>query len=765
MKYGDFSGKFSPSAEVLINRAMEEASRRGFDLEPEHIFIAWTQKEWGLFSKIMKDFKVTSPSHLIRAIEQKLNPPILTSNRVIKISKVTAYLFKIAFVMVQKSGRNRIEPTDLAYCVFEINDSLPAVILRDQYGIDMTELKESISREVDMQILEEERLKKKFELPSFLKTFSVSLNMLVYQNKVPPLFGREKEMDLLIEILCHRGGRPNSAVLIGEPGIGKTAIVEGLARKIELEPETLPARLRQCHIVSLQMNSMVAGTMLRGMFEDRIQSVIRELKERHEIILLIDEFHTIVGAGIALGTPNDAANALKSVTAKGEIRIIGATTLGEYRTYVQKDEALARRFKAIIINEPTFEETRNIIQRLKPTFEETYDVEVSDEAISTLVELSPRYYRHLNSPDKQIGWLDTACTRAEIRESPRLASQDIINVIADTCKIPVEMVSRDVTDTLKNIEQSLAIRVVGQQNAIKAIADRIRLNKGPLKERFERPDGVFLFVGPTGVGKTELAKALSEFLFGDENKMIRIDMSEYQDGIIAVGRLIGLPSGIAGYEHGGILTNKIRDNPYSVILLDEIEKADFLVFNLLLQAFDEGWLTDGGGKRNHLSDSIIIMTSNIGSRHFRRLVNPLGFSKSGFLDINTVKGDVLKEVERYFSPEFRNRIDQIVFFSPLTIEEVRKIVEIKIDKLRERFANCGKVLEVEPAVIDLLAKKGYSPDLGARFLRRKIEELVSIPLSAVIKDSTHFHVCVKEDSIEINTSFVPSGVAEYQIVV
>jgi len=739
MEISFYREKLSESGHRMLNSSIEESQRRHhYYLGLEHLFIAFADQEKTMFQELIAAIGLNVDAVLF-SLAEHLNISRQYLGVGLKVPPATKQVFRVAWETAQRNRRTQIDASDLFLGIFHEVHSIPARILKN-YGVDPSVALSRFAAQLRTREEKVEEFRKRYELPANLRTFGVNLNLLAREGKIPPIIGRDPEIDRILEYLCHKD-RSNSVMILGDPGVGKTAVVEGLAMRLEYEPHRVPERLRGHHVVNLQMNTVVAGTVFRGMFEDRIEKVIAEVKERKNLILFIDEAHTLVGAGSAMGVPSDAANIFKSALARGEVQMIGATTATEYKEILQEDEALSRRFRVVKIGEPTLEETREILMGLKPRLEANYGVEILDEAIDFALSMSDRYARSLRLPDKVINWLDTACVRVEIRgdAGKTVTGKDVLDVIATETKNPPDILLRDVGERFRDIEERISLRLVGQKEAIASVARSLRMNKGPLKANIYRPDGVLLFLGPTGVGKTEMARALAEYLFGDERQMIRVDMSEYRDGALAVDKLIGMPRGIVGSERGGILTNQVRDNPYSVVLLDEIEKADTYVHNLFLQAFDEGWLTDGRGKKVYFSDTIIIMTSNLGAEELSRLTRPMGFGP-GSVDFEPVRKAVLKAAENRFSPEFINRLDDVVVFTPLSIEEVRRIAELYIDTIRKRMAAHGKTLAVSDAAAAALARAGFSVKYGARFLKRAIDEKVKVPVTLKWKESDHFLV-------------------------
>jgi len=646
-----------------------------------------------------------------------------------------------------------------------------------------------------------------------LAEFTRDLTEMAREGKLDPVIGREKEIRRTIQILSRR--TKNNPVLIGEPGVGKTAIAEGLAQKIVMAD--VPEELLDKRVLSLDLSGMVAGTKYRGEFEERIKGVIDEIIRDGNVILFIDELHTIVGAGGAEGAV-DAANIIKPALGRGELRVIGATTLAEYRKHVEKDAALERRFQPVTVGEPTPEESILILKGLRPRYEAHHKLTVTDEAITAAVELSRRYINDRFLPDKAIDLMDEAASRVRMEEqapSPelmaieekinalhkeksdaiaaqdyekaaqlrdiendyrqqaeserekqkranggkrgRVTEEDVAKVVSGWTGIPVTRLTEDESTRLLNLEKTLHERVVGQDEAVSAVARAIRRGRVGIKDP-KRPIGSFLFLGPTGVGKTELCKTLAEAMFGDENAMIRIDMSEYMERH-TVSRLVGSPPGYVGYDEGGQLTEKVRRKPYSVVLFDEIEKAHEDVWNILLQILEDGVVTDAQGRRVDFKNTVIVMTSNVGAKSITAQSGTLGFTheedaKDDAAENEKVREAVMAELRRTFKPEFLNRIDETVVFRRLTEDDIAEIARRMLANTEKRIAELGVTLDADDAAVKKLAKAGFDPLYGARPLRRVIQNEVEDAvaeqmLEGKLTSGSHATITVEDDKLRI----------------
>ena len=644
-----------------------------------------------------------------------------------------------------------------------------------------------------------------------LAEFTRDLTEMAREGKLDPVIGRDKEIQRTIQILSRR--TKNNPVLIGEPGVGKTAIAEGLAQKIVMAD--VPEELLDKRVLSLDLSGMVAGTKYRGEFEERIKGVIDEIIKDGSVILFIDELHTIVGAGSAEGAV-DAANIIKPALGRGELRVIGATTLAEYRKYVEKDAALERRFQPITVGEPTPEESVQILKGLRPRYESHHKLTITDSALEAAVELSRRYINDRFLPDKAIDLMDEAASRVRMdvqapspelkaieekinalhkeksdaiaaqdyekaaqlrdiesnyreqaeqeREKQKLANgekrgmvteEDIANVVSGWTGIPVTRLTEDEGERLLSLEKTLHERVVGQDEAVGAVARAIRRGRVGIKDP-KRPIGSFLFLGPTGVGKTELCKTLAEAMFGDENAMIRIDMSEYMERH-TVSRLVGSPPGYVGYDEGGQLTEKVRRKPYSVVLFDEIEKAHEDVWNILLQILEDGVVTDAQGRKVDFKNTVIVMTSNVGAKSITNRGGTLGFThddeaKNAAAEDEKVREAVMAELRRTFKPEFLNRIDETVVFRRLTEDDIAEIARRMLASTEKRIAELGVTLDADEQAVKKLAKTGFDPLYGARPLRRVIQNQVEDAvaeqmLEGKLKNGSHARITVEDDKL------------------
>lgn len=627
---------------------------------------------------------------------------------------------------------------------------------------------------------------------SMLDEFGRNLTKLAEENKLDPVIGRQKEIERVIQILSRR--TKNNPVLIGEPGVGKTAVVEGLAQMIA--HAEIPEILKDKQIYTLDLGALVAGSKYRGEFEERLKKVMKEIKSRGDVILFVDELHTLVGAGAAEGAI-DAASILKPALARGELQTVGATTLDEYRKYVEKDAALERRFQPIFVEEPTIDESIAILKGLRDRYEAHHRVAITDEALITAANLSSRYIADRFLPDKAIDLVDEAASRVRIRSMatpphfkeieddirrirkekeaaiaaeeyekaakfrdkefqlmtkkktmesdwrvpesvprPKVGEEEIAHIVSTWTGIPVLRLTEEESKKLLRMEGELHKRIIGQDEAIQAVSKAIRRNRAGIKDP-RRPTGSFIFLGPSGVGKTELAKALAEFLFGDENALIQIDMSEYMEKH-SVSRLIGSPPGYVGFEEGGQLTESIRRRPYSIVLFDEIEKAHPDVFNILLQILEDGRLTDSQGRTVDFKNAVLIMTSNIGARDIQKAA-PLGFAKESKrgLPHKEMRDKLMGELKKTFRPEFLNRVDDVIVFHELSKEEIKAVVDLMLKRLLAQIEGQEIKIKLTEAAREHLAKEGYDPALGARPLRRAIQRLVEDPLSEGILSGSY----------------------------
>jgi ATP-dependent Clp protease ATP-binding subunit ClpC len=652
-----------------------------------------------------------------------------------------------------------------------------------------------------------------------LDEYGRDLTRMARDGQIDPVIGRENEIEQTLEVLARR--RKNNPVLIGEAGVGKTAIVEGLAAQIAADdvPETLRGR----RVVELDLTGLVAGTRYRGDFEERLKKVIDEIREHSdEVIVFIDELHTVVGAGASEGS-GGAGNMLKPALARGELHIIGATTLEEYRRNIEKDAALERRFQPILVPEPSVEDAVEILRGLRDRYEAHHQVRFTDEALVAAVELSDRYIADRHLPDKAIDLIDQAGARVrrrvktpttdlrgmeeelsrlqrekdqavaaeqyerasrlrdEVKEAeqrlqqargggstevPCVEVEDIAEVVSRATGIPVSQLTEEEMQRLLQLEQRLHERVVGQDEAVDVVAEAVRRSRVGLGDP-DRPIGSFLFLGPTGVGKTELARALADALFGDEDRMIRLDMSEFQERH-TVSRLVGSPPGYVGYEDAGQLTEAVRRRPYSVVLLDEIEKAHPDVFNTLLQVLDDGRLTDSQGRTVDFKNTVVIMTSNLGSELIVGRRAPLGFGSSTSPAQGDLREQILRRLREAFRPEFLNRIDEIVVFQQLEPEQLRRIADLLLDETRRRMAAQDITLEFSPEAVDWLAQRGYQPEFGARPLRRVIQREVDNRISRLLLDGRvhrgqRLRATVRDDTLHFEVGEEPNVVAEEQV--
>ena len=792
--------KFTSRAKKAIELADKIAIELGHSyLGTEHILYGLAEEGSGVASRVLQNQEINSEA-IISKIEELIGreQPITET---LGFTPRTKRVIENAFIEARKLGYNYIGTEHLLIGILREGDSIAVRILLE-LNVNIPKLYNEIVKVINedeslMQGSEEgtgknAKRKGSYNSTPTLNQFGEDLTKKAEEGKLDPVVGRREEIERVIQILSRR--TKNNPCLIGEPGVGKTAVVEGLAQKIIAGD--VPEILKDKRVVTVDISGMVAGAKYRGDFEERIKKALNEVKKAGDVILFIDEIHTIVGAGAAEGAI-DAANILKPLLARGEIQLVGATTLNEYRKFIEKDSALERRFSPVTVSEPSEKDAITILKGIRDKYEAHHNVKITDEAIEAAVKLSVRYINDRFLPDKAIDLIDEAASRARLKtyiepDSLKKLSEEIENVTKDKEEavrnqkfekaaslrdeerqlkekfekeqnkwknkntksltniteeniaevisswtgIPAKKITEDENEKLKSLEKNLHERVVGQNEAVEAVAKAIRRGRVGLKDP-KRPIGSFLFLGPTGVGKTELSKALAECLFGDENSMIRIDMSEYMEPH-SVSKLIGSPPGYVGFDEGGQLTEKIRRKPYAVILFDEIEKAHPDVMNMLLQILEDGRLTDSQGRTVNFKNTVIIMTSNIGARLItdKKL---LGFSNNSNKDnvekeYEETKKEVMEALKKELRPEFINRIDEIIVFHKLNDEEISKIIDIMLKQVIDRLHDQKILIEIEPEIKKLIASKGIDKTFGARPLRRTIQSVLEDRLAEEILD-------------------------------
>lgn len=734
---------FSDELNAILNYSRQEALRTGNSVtEPDHILLGILRHTGSEAYSLLKDAGVETES-LKRYLDGKLTTgetiPFSEMDR-IEFSRSSQNLISIAVIEAGKTGRTTCSSVHVLLALFRVEAGYGTAFLRNSCGIGYDSMKAAVDAAYPVQDIRTSRtihfVRKSDSMPSGpgegvedevdLDDFCTDLTHEAMAGHLDPVVGREEQMDRLIKILARR--KKNSAMLVGEAGVGKSAIVEGLSARIA--GGKVPAAMKGKRIMMLDIASVVAGTKFRGEFEKRLKNIINAVSSHPEIILFVDEFHTIVGAGKSEGGL-DAANILKPALAAGSVQCIGATTVEEYTRYIEKDPALERRFQKLLVEKTDMEQTMDILRALRPRYEEFHSVVYTDGSLDACVRMSERYINGRCLPDKAVDVMDEAGATVKIAnpgKTVRVSVDDVASVISKITRIPVGKIAQSEAQRLVGLAATLKKTVIGQDSAIERVAKAICRSRAGIKDP-NRPIGSFLFMGPTGVGKTLLAKSLAENLFDSADNMVRIDMSEYMEKF-AVTRLIGAPPGYIGFDDNGQLTEPVRQKPYCVVLLDEIEKAHPDIFNLLLQVMDEGRLTDSHGRTVSFRNTILIMTSNVGSRDVVQRGSAVGFvSDDPSLAAKFSSGIIQRALDRTFPPEFLGRLDDRIEFNALSKDDVDKIIDLEIDRIRERVRQNGHNLRVSASTRKKVAGKGFDPRFGARPLRRAILELIEDPVS------------------------------------